>query len=39
MVRKFVEVATKNNNVFMELFFMKTPREAGEVVLGYGTGG
>ncbi|KFM70512.1 Protein timeless-like protein, partial [Stegodyphus mimosarum] len=38
IVRKFFEVAAKNNKVFVEMLFWKGPREAYELEEGYGTG-
>ncbi|XP_035225481.1 protein timeless homolog [Stegodyphus dumicola] len=38
IVRKFFEVAAKNNKIFVEMLFWKGPREAYELEEGYGTG-
>ncbi|XP_064594960.1 protein timeless homolog [Liolophura sinensis] len=37
VVRQFVTVASKNEKIFMELLFWKTPTEAREIVEGYGS--
>ncbi|KAL4229316.1 hypothetical protein ACF0H5_012358 [Mactra antiquata] len=37
IVRKFVEVATNNKKIFMELLFWKSNKDAIEVVEGYGS--
>lgn len=37
VVRQFVVVVPKNDKIFMELLFWKTPTEAREIVEGYGS--
>ena len=37
VVRKFFEVAAKNDKVFVELFFLKSVKDAVEITEGYGT--
>jgi hypothetical protein len=37
IVQKFIEVATTNSKVYMELLFWKTARDAYDIEQGYGS--